>query len=61
MNKDTQFVCKKTNRIYGYENCTSFVDPDFVPGCGCVGYCMESKEELQKREQKVEQAIKALS
>jgi hypothetical protein len=38
-NKD-KFVCKKTGRIYGYENCTGYLDPDFVPGCKCNDVCV---------------------
>jgi len=61
MKNHTQFVCKKSNRIFGYEDCTSFVDPDFVPECECAGYCIKSAEDLQEREEVVERAIKVLS
>ena len=61
MKNHTQFVCKRNNRIFGYEDCTSFVDPDFVPQCECAGYCVKSEKELEQRDELEDQFRRALS
>ena len=29
------FKCKESGRIFGYEACTSQVDPEWIPDCKC--------------------------